>query len=331
MSAVASKKKPSRKAPPSGKGLTFEKVWALMQKNIELDAKRKEEFDRRMQELATQEAKRESKQKKEFEQLKKKLAEREAKWKEELAAQETKRKEELDRQMKEIAAQEAKRKEELAAQEAKRKEELDRQMKELAEQEAKRKEKLAEQEAERERKLAEQEAKYKEEREQRKKEEAEYIKEAWRIVRRNGKQLGEVHRRFGQLAEHLVAPGIAKRFNELGYHFDLSAKGTKIHGENGKIKTEIDLFMENLKTIIAIEVKSRPVVQDVEHHIKRLKILQEHYRGINDQRKILGGIAGAIYEIEVKTAVREAGLFVIEQSGDTMKIDVPEGFVPREW
>jgi len=357
MSTVASKKKPSRKAPPSGKGLTFEKVWALMQKNIELDAKRKEEFDRRMQELAAQEAKRESKQKKEFEQWEKKLAEREAKreakrkeefeqWKKKLAAQEAKRKEELVAQeakrKKELAAQEAKRKEELAAQEAKRKEELDRQMKELAEEEAKRKEKLAEQEAERERKLAEQEAererklaeqeaKYKEEREQRKKEEAEYIKEAWRIVRRNGKQLGEVHRRFGQLAEHLVAPGIAKRFNELGYHFDLSAKGTKIHGENGKIKTEIDLFMENLKTIIAIEVKSRPVVQDVEHHIKRLKILQEHYRGINDQRKILGGIAGAIYEIEVKTAVREAGLFVIEQSGDTMKIDVPEGFVPREW
>lgn len=27
----------------------------------------------------------------------------------------------------------------------------------------------------------------------------------------------------------------------------------------------------------------------------------------------------------------EAGLFVIEQSGDTMKIDVPEGFQPREW
>ena len=32
-----------------------------------------------------------------------------------------------------------------------------------------------------------------------------------------------------------------------------------------------------------------------------------------------------------KKAVIEAGLFAIEQSGDTMKIDVPEGFVPSEW
>jgi len=40
-----------------------------------------------------------------------------------------------------------------------------------------------------------------------------------RIVRRNSKQMGDLHRRFGQLAEHLVAPNIHKRFNELGYHF----------------------------------------------------------------------------------------------------------------
>jgi len=312
MSAVASKKKPSRKAPPSGKGLTFEKVWALMQKNIELEAKR------------------EAKQKKEFDLWKKKLAAQEAKLKAKLAEQETKRKAEL-------AEQEAKRKAELAEQEAKRKKELDEQeaklKKDIAEQEAKRKKELDEQEAERQKKLAEEEAKRKEEREQLKKKEDESMEELRRIVRRNGKQLGEVHRRFGQLAEHLVAPGITKRFNEIGYHFDLvGTKGAKLYdGKNGNIKTEIDLFMENTKNIMAIEVKSRPVVQDVEHHIKRLKILKEHYRGINDQRKILGGIAGAIYEVDVKKAVREAGLFVIEQSGDTMKIDMSDGFVPREW
>jgi predicted GTPase len=45
----------------------------------------------------------------------------------------------------------------------------------------------------------------------------------------------------------------------------------------------------------------------------------------------MGAIAGAIYEDEVKEAVSEAGFFVIEQSGDTMKIDVPDGFVPREF
>jgi hypothetical protein len=154
-----------------------------------------------------------------------------------------------------------------------------------------------------------------------------------RIVKRNGKQMGELHRRFGQLAEHLVAPGIAKRFNELGYDFNAMApKGQKIFdAKTGKIKTEIDLILENGKTIMAVEVKTRPVIQDTEHHIRRLEILRDHRRGINDMRKVQGAVAGAIYEDDVKKAVREAGLYVIEQSGDTMKIDMPDGFIPREW
>jgi len=291
MSAVASKKKTSRKTPPSGKGLTFEKVWALMQKNAEQEAKRKKEFDRQIKELAEREAK----QKKEFEQWKKKLAEQEAELKKKLAEEEAKRKKELD------------------------------------EQEAKWKKELAEREAERKKELDEKEAERKNEFEQKKKKDTVDMEELRRIVRRNGKQLGECHLRFGQLAEHLVAPGIVRRFNELGYNFDSVGKGFKLYGEDGKIKSEIDLLLENGKTIIAIEVKSRPVVQDVEHHIKRLEILREKRNLLNDQRKVLGAIAGAIYEDIAKEAVREAGLFVIEQSGDTMKIDMPEGFIPREW
>jgi hypothetical protein len=164
------------------------------------------------------------------------------------------------------------------------------------------------------------------------KEAVELHKENERISKRNSKQMGELHRRFGQLAEHLVAPGIAKRFNELGYHFSaISPKGQKINDESGKIKTGIDLLLENGKTIMAVEVKTRPVIQDVEHHLKRLEILRDHRRGVNDLRKIQGAIAGAIYENDVKEAVREAGMYVIEQSGDTMKIDMPDGFIPREW
>jgi hypothetical protein len=152
-----------------------------------------------------------------------------------------------------------------------------------------------------------------------------------RQIARTGRQMGGLHRSFGELAEHLVAPGIAKRFNQLGYHFDaIAPRGYKIL-ENEKVKAEIDILLENGETVIAVEVKAKPAVQDIEHHIKRLEILRNHRCRINDQRKILGAIAGAVYEDEVKEAVREAGFFVIEQSGDTMKIDMPEGFVPREW
>jgi hypothetical protein len=57
--------------------------------------------------------------------------------------------------------------------------------------------------------------------------------------------------------------------------------------------------------------------------------LRESRKSRKDERVILGAIAGAIYEDEVKDAVHDAGFFVIEQSGDTMKINMPEGWKPK--
>ena len=82
---------------------------------------------------------------------------------------------------------------------------------------------------------------------------------------------------------------------------------------------------------MAVEVKATPAVKDVEHHIKRLEILSDHYRKKNEYRKVQGAIAGAIFGKTEKEATLEAGFYVIEQSGDTMKIEVPAGFTPREW
>ncbi|MDR2181377.1 MAG: hypothetical protein LBN92_01720, partial [Treponema sp.] len=158
-------------------------------------------------------------------------------------------------------------------------------------------------------------------------------RETERVVRNVGRQIGGLHNRFGELAEHLVAPGIIRRFNELGYHFDDTiAERVRILDSSGqKILTEIDLLLENGEYSIAVEVKSHPSEKDVAHHENRLRILREHKDRRNDRRKIRGAIAGAIFPEDVKAAALAAGFYVIEQSGDTMKINVPEGFAPREW
>ena len=165
------------------------------------------------------------------------------------------------------------------------------------------------------------------------KETAEQMKKTERQMKKTDKRMGDLHNRFGELAEHLVAPGIAKRFNEIGYHFrSMAAKGCKIMGADGKTKAEVDILLENGDTIMAVEVKTKPVVKDIEHHERRLEILRDYRRTMNEKpKKIQGAIAGAIFGTEEKKAVLEAGFFVLEQSGDTMKLEIPEGFVPREW
>ena len=158
------------------------------------------------------------------------------------------------------------------------------------------------------------------------------IKETSKQMKRTFKEMGYLSNRFGEMAEHLVKPGIYKRFNELGYLFDVRSPGGHIiSGENGKSKAEIDFLLENGETIMAVEVKVTPKVKHVAEHIKRLEILRDHRRKFNDMRHVEGAIAGAIFGAEEKKATIEAGLYVIEQSGDTMKIEVPDDFVPRRW
>jgi len=55
---VAKKKKTLRKAPPSGKGLTFEKVWAMMQESDKRQAERLKETERFLRENALQQKER---------------------------------------------------------------------------------------------------------------------------------------------------------------------------------------------------------------------------------------------------------------------------------
>jgi hypothetical protein len=160
------------------------------------------------------------------------------------------------------------------------------------------------------------------------------LRETNRTIDKLSKQMGGLHRSFGELAEHLVAPGIARRFNEMGYHFDsLAPQGIRIYDESRqKILTEVDILLENSECLMAVEVKVKPAEKDIAHHIGRLEILRDWREKRQEKpKRILGAIAGAVFPESLKEAVIEAGLYVIEQSGDTMKISVPEGFKPYEW
>jgi hypothetical protein len=151
-------------------------------------------------------------------------------------------------------------------------------------------------------------------------------------MKETDRKIGELGNRFGELAEHLVAPNIHERFNELGYHFDgVAPGGYVIRNEEKKVIAEVDILLENDSYIMAVEVKAKPHIKDIEHHIKRLEILRNYRNKHHDTRKIHGAIAGAIFGNEEKEASIEAGFFVLEQSGDTVKMDVPDGFIPREW
>jgi hypothetical protein len=158
------------------------------------------------------------------------------------------------------------------------------------------------------------------------------IEKTERIVARVSKQMGDLHNSFGEMAEHLVAPSIEERFNELGFHFNAVAPGGyRILNDMKKIVAQVDILLLNSDYIMAVEVKAKVHTKDIEHHVKRLELLRKHWDKRNDTRIIQGAIAGAIFGSTEKQAAIEAGFYVLVQSGDTMKLELPDGFVPREW
>ena len=126
-------------------------------------------------------------------------------------------------------------------------------------------------------------------------------------------------------------PELEKKFNELNFSFEQESANIKITNSSGRCIAEIDLMLENGDTVMAVEVKAKPVQKDVDTHASRMEILRARARARNDKRKFQGAIAGAIMSDEVKDYAHKTGFYVVEQTGDTIKISIPGNFVAREW
>jgi hypothetical protein len=151
------------------------------------------------------------------------------------------------------------------------------------------------------------------------------------MTARTDKQIGELGNRFGELAEHLVTPNIAEKFRVLNYAFTKAGPDVEFFDRGGKALTEVDVWLENGEFAMAVEVKSHPRKRDVDDHARRMEILRAYLDERGDTRKLLGSIAGAVVRVELKKYALEKGFYVIEQSGDTVKIEAPEGFTPQVW
>ncbi|MDR3197414.1 MAG: hypothetical protein LBU34_06040 [Planctomycetaceae bacterium] len=146
------------------------------------------------------------------------------------------------------------------------------------------------------------------------------------------KQMGELGNRFGELGEQMILPGIVSKFNELGYHFSLEFQGNLKIRDKDRVLAEIDILLENGSTIAVVEVKTCPVSKDIDDLIKRIEIFRDNRKKRNfEHKKIIGAIAGAIFRKNVRKETIDAGFYVFAQSGDTIKLDIPQNFKPKEF
>ena len=158
------------------------------------------------------------------------------------------------------------------------------------------------------------------------------IQDTARQMKETDKRMGYLDNRFGELVEHLVAPSIKEKFNELGFNIDVCSQNIDIReAGNPNVFTEIDILLENGDIVIAIEVKSKPKKTDVIEHTRRMEILRKKADQRHDTRRFQGAIAGAIMKKNMRDYILQMGFYAIEQTGDTVRIIKPDPITCHNW
>jgi RecB family endonuclease NucS len=96
------------------------------------------------------------------------------------------------------------------------------------------------------------------------------------------------------------------------------------------INLEIDIFAVDDTVAVAIEVKSRLTQAGINQFIQNLGNFKQAFPAYKDY-DIYGAVAGIEIDRNVDRYAYKQGLFVIKQSGETVKIDNDANFQPSTW
>jgi hypothetical protein len=157
------------------------------------------------------------------------------------------------------------------------------------------------------------------------------FKETDRKFKETDRKISKLGDRIGELVEHLMSANIVEKFNRLGYAFGRANPNARFFSPRNELLAEVDILLENGDVALAVEVKSKLTADDVTYHVGRMERLRRYADEHGDRRRLIGAVAGAIMSDGVKPFALKNGFYVIEQSGDTATINIPEDFIPKEW
>jgi hypothetical protein len=157
------------------------------------------------------------------------------------------------------------------------------------------------------------------------------FKETDRQLKETDRKISQLGDRIGELVEHLMSANIVEKFNRLGYAFGRVNPNARFFDVRHELVAEVDMLLENGDVALAVEVKTKLTTNDIAGHVDRMKRVRRYADEHGDRRRLIGAVAGAIMSDGAKRFALKKGFYVIEQSGEAVKIDAPDGFKPREW
>ena len=149
------------------------------------------------------------------------------------------------------------------------------------------------------------------------------IKETQQAVKETQKNIGGLNNTLGSMVEHILTPSLPQKFQKLGYSFNRIATYKYAEG----VYAQIDGMLENGTQAVAVEVKVTLRQADIDDHLLRMEKIQKYADEHDDKRQFMGAMAGTITDEATRNYALKQGLFIIEPSGEDVKVTKPEGEV----
>jgi hypothetical protein len=150
--------------------------------------------------------------------------------------------------------------------------------------------------------------------------------EAWAAIRETQKNIGGLNNTLGSIVEHILTPALPKKFKKLGYSFNRIATYKFAEG----VYAQIDGMLENGEQAVAVEVKATLRQADIDEHLVRMEKIRKYADEHGDKRQFMGAMAATITDENTRNYALKQGLFVIEPSGENVKVTKP-ATEPRVW
>jgi prefoldin subunit 5 len=149
---------------------------------------------------------------------------------------------------------------------------------------------------------------------------------AQKETQRNISGLGKT---LGSIVEHIMTPDLPRKFRQFGFAFNRIVTVKWTDGANNPY-AQIDGILENGTQAMVVEVKATLRQVDVDNHLSRMEKVRAYADARGDSRQFFGAIAAMSAGEGIRIYTLRQGLFLIEPSGEDVKITEPSG-EPRAW
>lgn len=143
------------------------------------------------------------------------------------------------------------------------------------------------------------------------------MEELKKQVRATTEAVNNLTTRWGRFVEEMVEPAVVQLFQERG--IDVTQTMSRLKSKRTGAAMEIDILAVNGSELVAVECKSRLSKDDVDDFLDRLQRFKLAFPQFRDFQ-VYGAVAGIEIDQGIDSYAYRRGLFVIKQSGETVKI-----------